>query len=384
MLRLLAAGNFIVGIGAFSIIGLMSPLQGDLGLTPLAAGSVVSAYALAYAFASPVLTAVLGRADRRPVLAAALAMFGAGMLLAAVARGVTGLYAGRIVASLGAAVFTPAAATVAVAGVAPGARGRALALIFTGFTLAQVVGVPASSWLGYTFGWRAVFAGIGILAGLVALLVLARLPRGIVVPPTTLGAFGRVLKDPGLALSALFLCSSMAAAWVSYTFLGPMIEWKLAGGRDVVSMLMLVYGLGALVGNILGGRVTDRLGPDRTLLVIAGLNVVLLLAVPTLPWTFLTGALLLFAWAVNGWAVMVPQQARLVGLAPGESQILLALNASGIYIGGAVGSVIGAATLAQTGGYWWTGPVGALAGLLSLAHLLAAFRLTRRRAAPAP
>lgn len=378
-LWLLAAGNLIVGVGAFMIIGLMSPMTADLQLSPTAAGWVVSIYALAYAVSSPLLTVASGRSDRRVVLALALAIFGSGMIVTATATSIGLLYSGRAVSAIGAAMFTPGAAAVAVAMVPGAARGRALSLIFTGFTLAQVAGVPAGSWLGYTLGWRAVFTATGLVAIAAGLVVLLALPHRIAVPPTTVVGFGRVLRNPSLAVSSMFFCTSMAAGWVPYTFLGPMIEWKLAGGRDLVASLLFIYGLGALLGNVLGGRITDRLGPDRTLLATVSLNVAMLGLVPTLPWTYAAGAALLFVWAANGWSTMVPQQARLVALSPGDAQVLLSLNASAVYIGGALGSAIGAATV-ERGGFWWTGPVGAITGLVALAHLVVALRLAPRPA----
>lgn len=377
VLWLLATGNLIVGIGAFMVIGLLSPISSDLRLPPAGAGWLISAYALSYAVSSPVLTALSGRIGRGAVLAAALVFFALGHIIAALAAGPGLLYCGRVVSAVGAGLFTPGAAAVAVSRAPAAARGRALAFVFTGFTVAQVAGIPLGSWLGYALGWRVVFVGIGVLAALVGLVLPLLLPRGLAVPPTTLRAFVRVLRQPPLAVSATYLGLAMAAAWVPYTFLGPLIEAKSGGGGGLVSALLAIYGLGALVGNVAGGRITDRLGPDRTLLIVASINIVMLLLVPALPWSAAGGGALLFLWAANGWAVMVPQQARLVALAPADSQIMLALNASAVYVGGALGSAIGAVTVSRAG-LWWTGPVGALVGALALAHLLLAIRLARR------
>jgi predicted MFS family arabinose efflux permease len=211
---------------------------------------------------------------------------------------------------------------------------------------------------------------------LLAAVLLAVLPRRLAVPAATLAGLAQVLTSPPLAVSVLFFATYLIGAWSAYAFIGPLIELKLGAGRDLVAALLAVYGLGAFVGSLVGGRVSDRLGHDRTLLAITIAAIPLVGLVTVVPWTVPTAAILLFVWAMVSWSAAVPQQARIIALAPDKAQVLLALNAACIYLGASGGASIAAATKASVG-LVWTGPAGAVVGTLALAHLLLAMRLTR-------
>jgi DHA1 family inner membrane transport protein len=158
-----------------------------------------------------------------------------------------------------------------------------------------------------------------------------------------------------------------------------MIEEKLGFGRDGVTALLVVYGIGAFAGNMMGGRLTDRVGPARTLVMLAAVQVVFLAALPVIPWTLWLAVPLLFAWALFGWSFMVPQQARLVALAPDRAPIVLALNAACIYIGAALGSGLGGQAKTLGGGGQGSltalAVAGALFGALALAHILLSLKI---------
>ena len=380
-LGLLALANFTVGFGAFVVVGVLPPLAAAFGVGAAEAGQVMSVYAIAYALASPVGVALTGRLDRRDVLGLGLALFGAGALVAALAPGFGVLLGARVVMAVGGGLVTPVAASVALGLALPAERGRALALVFGGLTLAQAVGVPAGAWVGYAFGWHAAFALAAALAA-ATLAASLRLPRGLQAPVTSLATLGAVLRAPALVAAVAFTAVFVGGLYVLYTYLAAFMEARLGLGRDGVSLLLLVYGAGAVIGNWAGGRLTDRVGPARTLTGLALAQLVVMPALTLLPLGPGAGgvaavAVLLLAWSASSWSFMVPQQARLAALDPERAPVLFALNAAAIYLGAALGAAAGAAVLAGTGGTALLGPVGALVAAAGLASLPLASRLRR-------
>lgn len=379
LLPLLAAANFAVGMGAFGVIGLLTPVGAAFALTPAEAGWLMSLYALVYALASPILVALTGAVDRARILLAGVVVFALGAVLAAAAPGFGTLLAARAVMAAGGGLVTPVGASIGIAVSAPEHRGRALAVVFGGLTLAQALGVPACAWLGYALGWRAAFGVVALLTAGAGLALWRLAPRGLAVPPTTLASLGRVLGSARLVAAVGFTALFLGGAYVVFTFLAPFAEARHGLGRDGVSALLFCFGLGAVVGNALGGWLTERIGPERTLMLLSAAQVATMapLTLLTLPVAGLFA--LVAAWSVACWAFMVPQQARLAAMAPPLTPVLFALNAAAIYLGGSLGSLTGGAVL-RGAGFGALGPAGAALVVLGVLSL---FLVSRMGAAPA-
>ena len=370
LLWVLAAMNFVVGFGAFVVIGVLSPVADDYGISKASAGWIMTIYAIVYAVSSPLLVALSGRVDRTSVLMVGMGLFLLGALTAVMAPSFEVLLAARVIMALGGGLLTPVAASIAIAGALPNQRGRALAIVFGGITLAQAVGVPVGAWLGYAFGWRSTFilVSISAMVGLVAIWL--RLPRGIKVVPASLGSLGGVLRSPHLMTAISFTAWFVGALYVVYTYLAPLLEEQYGLARDGVSLMLLIFGFGAVVGNALGGRLTDRFGPTRTLvaLCIAQIVVTPILTMVTMP--VVVAGIVVAAWSIVGWSFMVAQQSRLASLESNLVPVLFALNASAIYVGSAIGSAIGGWTIAAAGTEM-LGPVSVLiSGLAALSLLV--------------
>lgn len=370
-LWLLALANFVIGMGAFVVIGVLSPVARAFGVSRSQAGALMSVYAATYAVASPLLVAASGRLDRRRLLVIGLALFGLGALLAALAPSFTLLMAARALMALGGGLVTPVAASVGVALAGAGKQGKALAIVFGGLTLAQVVGVPAGAWLGYCFGWPAAFGAVAVLSLLGLVAIALALPAGIVVPVATLASLGAVLRSGRLMLAISFTALFTGALYVCYTFLAPLLETLYGLSRDGVTGMLMLFGLGAVVGNAMGGRLTDRVGPARTLVMLCIAQSLLMPALTVPTWPLAGVGALILVWSVFGWSFMVPQQARLAALDPARLPVLFALNASAIYVGATLGSSVGGAVLKGLGLHA-LGLFGAALALLGLATL--AFR----------
>jgi predicted MFS family arabinose efflux permease len=374
LLPVLALANFAIGMGAFVAVGILSPVAQGFGLTPSQAGWVMTVYALVYALSSPLLVALTGGFDRKAVLLAGLALFGIGAAAAAAAPSFAALLGARGVMALGGGLVTPVAAAVVAGLTAPAARGRALATVFGGLTLAQVLGVPAGAWLDARFGWPVAFLAVAGLCAAVLAALLLRVPTGIAVPRAGLAALGQVLRS-GWRMGAVgFTVLFMGGVWCVYAFFDPLIEARLGLGRDGVSAMLVIFGLGAVAGNWLGGRLTDRVGSNRTLLILCAAQAVLLPVVAGVALPVPLTAVLIGGWSVCGWSFMAAQQARLAGMDPARTAVLLALNAAAIYIAAALGTFGGGLVLDRTGSFAGLGVLGAVAVLAAAWSIFAVAR----------
>jgi DHA1 family inner membrane transport protein len=378
MIASLAAGNFAIGMGAFVVIGVLAPLSEDLGLSKTQAGLAMTVYAVAYAVLSPLLVAFTGRIGRRAVLSLALAIFAAAALLAVAAWDAPSLYAARVLAALGGGLFTPIAASVAISASAPEARGRALARVFLGMTLAQALGIPIGSFVGYTFGWRAAFAIVAILSAITLTLVLRTVPRGVAFQPNSLRTLAAALADWRSLVSILVTATVTASPYFVYTFITPLLEARMGFGRDGVTLTLLVYGAGAVAGSWVAGAWTDRFGPTRTLYGVFAAQILLMPLYSFLPLPAPVLLAVTFLWAMFGWSFLVPQQTRLVRQSPERQAVVLSLNAACIYLGASLGS-IGGGLVAEQAGLDWLGVAGAIAVAVATLHLFLSERLYRLR-----
>ena len=368
-ITILSAANFVIGMGAFMVIGMLNPVAEDFALSPARAGWMMTIYALAYAVLSPVLVALTGRVGRRRVLAFGLALFAAANAVASLAGSEAGLLAARGLAAAGAGLVTPVTAAVAANLAVPERRARALASVFFGLTLAQVLGVPVGSWIAYTFGWRWAFAIVALLAFPITALIWTRIPAGMSVPPVTLGDLGRTLLNLRHLLTVSFTTVFLGSIYVVYTYLAPLLTAQMGFGRDGIALVLLIFGIGAVVGNLAGGQLTDRIGATRTLLILALSQAAFTPWFSAMPLPMLGLSALILLWSIFGWAFMAAQQVRLIALDPNNVSVLLALNAAAIYVGSAIGALIGGFVIEGygLGALGWFASVGAVAAALVLA-----------------
>lgn len=365
----LALGNFAVGTGALVIAGVLPDIAQDLRVAPAAAGQLITVYAIAYAIGSPLLGSLAAGVERRRLLIGAALLYALANLLAAVAAGFDWLIVARILAAVGAALFSPTAAAVASTLVRPEQTARAIGMVFGGFVVSTVLGVPLGTWIGSSFGWPATFWFVATLTTGAALILGVTLPRGIRSRGAGLGALRRTLGHGRLVLALSIAAASMASQFIPFTYVAVMLSTLAGASANEITLIFFVFGIASVVGNHLGGRAADRFGTTPALL--AGMLVlpVLFAGLPLLSYGVAVAALMLALWGMAGFSFSAPQQARLVSLAPELSGVLLALHASSLYIGQAIGAAIGAFVL-ETGSLADLGWVAALASLGTLALFL--------------
>lgn len=349
VILILMATNFVVGMGGFMVVGLLIPVAQDLGVAEAAAGWMMTSYALGYAVLSPLLVSVTGAIGRRRVLAIGLSVFALAAVICALATTPVMLFAARIVAAAGAGLVTPVAASVAAGLSPPDRQARALALVFSGMTLAQVIGVPAGGWLAYTFGWRSAFVVVACLCLPALWLIWTRVPAGLTFAPVSLRDLRGVLGTGRYMMAIGFTTVFLAGLYVVYTYLSLLLADTMGYGRDGIALALMIFGIGAVLGNLAGGAVSDRIGPSRTLGILClsqGLITPMFSLLP-MPDLLLLG--LLVVWALFGFSFMAAQQVRLISLNPAQAPVFLALNAAAIYVGAATGSAIGGAVIVELG-----------------------------------
>lgn len=355
----LAGGNFVVGVGTLVIASMLPALSSDLGASIAAVGQLLAGYAIALAIGAPTIAALTSRVDRRWLLTAALALFGALHLLASAMPGYASLFAVRVVTGFVAAVVTPQAASTAALLVPAASRGRALGFIFLGFSLATVVGVPFGGYLAAFMGWRATLGLVGVMALAVALWMWLQIPAGLHIVPMDRAAWLRLARHPALLLVVAVTVVQGSAQFVLYSYLVPLMQAQAGLDAARAGVIFGVLGVFGLLGNLLGTRLMDRLGPARVVQIALWL---MLLAFALWPLIRLSGGHWLVLgtvcaiWGLPVFACNAAQQARLVSLAPDLASASIALNSSGIFLGQAMGAAIGGWVVAGHGYTplnWW-------------------------------
>ena len=380
----LALAAFAIGTEAFVIAGLLPIVSADLQISVAATGQLVTAYALAYALGSPILAVAFNNFDRRDVLTLALSGFIAANLLAVAATSFPLLLASRVLMAMGAALCTPTAIGVAVALASPERRGRAVALVTSGITVATVIGVPLGTMVGNQFGWRATFVMVAALGAVALAGVLYGVPRGLPNSTATLGERLAVARHPGVLYALATTVLWAIGGFTVFTYLAIPLQGLGFNAADI-SLALLIFGSAAAIGNMLGGTLADRFGPLPAAAVgLAGMATALVLLSLVLKSATPDHAryavlLLVFGWAIAGWAFYPAQVASIIRIDPRSSVIALSLNASALYLGFALGGAAGGVVLSILGptDLGWVGGSSVAA---SLAVLL--FRSRQERLKP--
>ena len=383
----LTLSAFAIGTTEFVIVGLLPTMAADLAIGLPSAGLLVSLYALGVAVGAPVLTALTGRVPRKALLLSLMALFTVGNLLAWQAPGYGTLVAARILTGLAHGVFFSIGSTIATGLVPREKAASAIAIMFTGLTVALVTGVPLGTFIGQHFGWRATFlavAALGVIAFVGSVLFV---PRRIAhTPPASLRTQARVLAEPRLLLVYATTAIGYGGTFIPFTFLAPLLTDVAGFSAGAVGWVMLVYGVSVAVGNLWGGRLADRLGPIPALRIIfALLAAVLLLLQFTAPHPWLAvGTVLLWGAVafgnVPGLQVYVVQQAGRV--APQAVDVASGLNIAAFNLGIAGAAWAGGLIVAHLG-LMHTPWIGALVVLAALALTHRSGVLDRRGGIPA-
>jgi DHA1 family inner membrane transport protein len=380
----LALGGFGIGLTEFVIMGLLPEVAAEFQVNEATAGWLISGYALAVVVGALLLTAAVTRFERKPVLAVLLVLFIAGNLVSAIAPGYGMMMAGRIIAALAHGAFFGIGAVVAADMVAPSKKAGAIAIMFTGLTAANVLGVPFGTMLGQAAGWRSTFWAITVI-GVIALAgILALVPKtghGDTTPGTLrseLRAFG----SGQVWLSILVTVLGYGGMFGAFTYIAFTLTEVSGFAASTVPWLLIVFGVGLFVGNTLGGKAADR-NVDRTLIVVLSVLAAILVAFALTAGNQVLTVASLVLMGGFGFATVPGLQMRVMKYASSAPTLASGANIGAFNVGNALGAWLGGVTI--TAGLGYTSPIWAGAGitLLGLAVMIIAAARAKRTAATA-
>ena len=361
----LTFGNFVIGTGVMVVAGTLNDISSSLNVSVPVAGQLISAAALLMCLGAPLMVAVVADIDRRRLLALSLLWYGVLHLLSATMPTFGSLLAVRVLTVISPAIFTPQAAACIGQLVPPHQRGKAISLVFLGWSVASVVGMPLGSLIGGTMGWRYAFSLVGLLAFISAAWVWHAMPDGIKPPAFSLATWRETLQSKPLMLCVAVTALYSAGQFVLFSYFAPYYKANFNITPTQLSLMFAWFGAFGFIGNLWVSRNIERLGASRTVFLAVGC-MALSLAVWPLGSTLTLAALVMIPWALGCFSANSAQQARLSAIAPTLASGSIALNTSAMYAGQAAGAASGGWLIAhgQMSMLHWAGLASLLVALL--------------------
>jgi DHA1 family inner membrane transport protein len=375
----LAIGAFGIGLTEFVIAGILPQIAADFGVNIPTAGLMATSYALGVFIGAPLLTVLGARIPRKTMLIALACIFTLGNIITALAPTLSLAIVGRVITSFNHGAFFGIGSIIAASLVAPGRQASAIAFMFSGLTLANLIGVPAGTWLAQMFGWRLVFwviAGIGLITMASVSLLVPRIAKGKAV---ALRAELRAFVDPQVLLVMGITIFGPAAFFTSITYIAPMMIDKAGFSAGGVAWLMVLFGLGLAVGNWIGGRFADRSLFGTLFVTLAAQGLVLLVF-----WIGVENPVVasasVFLMAAFGFATVSPIQKLVMDRAShaGAPTMAASVNIGMFNLGNALGAWAGGATIAAGFGLASPNWAGAIFSFIALGLALLAWQSARR------
>ncbi|CNI99697.1 MFS transporter [Yersinia mollaretii] len=372
----LALCAFAIGTTEFVIMGLLPQVAGDLQISIPTAGWLISGYALGVAIGAPIMAVLTAKLPRKKTLLLLMVIFIIGNLMCAMAYSYDFLMLARVITALCHGAFFGIGAVVASNLVAPNRRASAVALMFTGLTLANVLGVPLGTALGQAFGWRSTFWVVSVI-GLFSLAALYRkLPASQEEAPTELRKEIAALRGGGIWLSLLMTVFFAAAMFALFTYIAPILTEVTQVSEQGVSWTLLLMGVGLTLGNIVGGRLADwRLSVSLTMTFL-----LIALFSALFSWTsysLLAAEVTLFLWSAAAFSAVPALQINVVAYGKKAPNLVSTLNIAAFNVGNALGAWVGGVVIAR--GLGLTAVPLAAAGLAVIGLLLCLFTFSRAR-----
>ncbi|MCE0763220.1 MFS transporter [Pseudonocardia kujensis] len=365
----LALGAFALGTGEFTVMGLLPEVAGDLQVSIPEAGHLVSAYAIGVVVGAPLLIAAATRLPRRRALIVMIGLYGVAHLLSAVAPGYHYVMLGRFLSGLPHGAYFGIAAIVAGSLAAPDRRARAMAHMFAGLTVANIVGVPLSTLLGQLVGWRWTFAAVGVIG--LAAAVLIRLVVPDVRPEggrPRLADELRALTRRPVWLTLLIAVLGGATLFASYSYVAPMLTDVAGFPTAAITLLLAMFGVGMTVGNAIGARLAD-IDPMRAIRTVLAADVIVALALVPAMHHPVSAAIVLFLFSVTTFSLIPSAQLRIIDGAAGAPHMAAGSMHAAFNLANALGAWLGGVAIAL--GFGLTSP-NVVAAVLALAGLVVA------------
>jgi len=374
----LATASFCIGTTEFVIMGLLPDVARDLGVSIANAGLLVTGYALGVVVGAPIVAALVVAVPRKRALLGMVLVFILGNALCALAPNYGVLLFARVVTAFCHGAFFGIGAVVASQLVAPERRAQAIAAMFAGLTLANVLGVPFGTALGNATGWRSTFWAVAAIGCIAAVAVATFVPAHVPMTRPDLGAEFRVLRNRQVVLAMAISVLSSASLFCVFTYITPLLEHVTGLTPQAVTIALLIFGVGLTAGNVLGGRLADwKLMPS--LIGVGAAVAVVLVVFALVSRASIPAYATIFVWGVLAFALVPLLQLRIVDEAASAPNLASTLNQGAFNLGNALGAGIGSVAITAGIAYADLPWIGAGVALLAVATSIGSSRLAAER-----
>jgi DHA1 family inner membrane transport protein len=374
----LAMGGFGIGVTEFTMMGLLKEVEQGLNISTPEAGHLISAYALGVVIGAPLLAAVGARLPRKHLALGLMLFFSLANLTSFVAPDYGTMLVSRFAAGLPHGAFFGVAAVIAASLVAPTKRGWAISMVMAGLTVSNVIGVPFATWLGQSFGWRLLF----VLVGVIGLVTLGLLWKFVPFERAHVDASIRrelgALKRLQVWLAILIGIVGFGGFFATYTYISHTMTSVAGIAPSLLPVVVALYGLGMVAGNIIGGRIADKSVMGTIYRVLPGIAVALVVYAIAVHWPW-SAFVMVFVVGAAGSMLVPALQARLLDSSPDAPSLASSLNHAALNVANALGAFLGGLVIAWGWGYVAPALVGAVLAVLGLAVALFSGLLERKR-----
>ncbi|QIF94852.1 MFS transporter [Proteus vulgaris] len=370
----LATGAFAIGATEFTPMGLLPNIASGLDISITTAGGLITGYAVGVMVGAPIMTLGLGRLTKRHALVFLLLLFIAGNLFASQADSYWSLMMARLITSLNHGAFFGIGSVVAASLVEKHKQASAVAAMFMGLTIANLVGVPLITWMGQQYGWRLAFiliSGLGFVTLIGLMLFLPVIPKG---NKPNIKYELKVLTRLPVMLALLTTVFGASALFALYTYIAPFLINIVHISEGDVAIILVVIGLGFTVGNYLGGKLSAN-GIERTLVIFFTLLILSMLVLPLVSNNLYLTVITLFIWSLASFALVPPLQIKTMQIAHDAPSLVSSVNIGAFNLGNAIGAVIGGIALKYS--YNIVPLSAALVGIIGLLLVFSQFKIKR-------
>ncbi|NRF91587.1 MFS transporter [Paenibacillus frigoriresistens] len=341
----LAISAFGIGTTEFVPVGLLASIANDLNIGITLAGLLISGYAIGVAVGAPILTALTNRVSRKSLLMSLMVVFIIGNAVAALSPSFEILLIARFITAFSHGVFFSIGATIAVQLVSPEKKGSAIALMFTGLTIAIVTGVPLGTFIGQAFGWRATFWGVALLGVIAFISSSALIPKNLKQsPPAKFSDMFRLLTNGRLVLGFLITAFGYGGTFVAFTYLTPLLHDVTGISSGMINIILIIYGVAVAFGNSVGGKLANK-NPLRALFWMFIVQAAVLILLTFLAPFKVVGVIGVILMGLLAFMNVPGLQLYVVGLAekyvPSAVDVASAINIAAFNVGIAIGSIVG-------------------------------------------
>ncbi|WP_321796857.1 MFS transporter [Caballeronia sp. J97] len=370
----LALGMFALGTDSFVFAGILPEIAHSFGVSIGAAGQLISVYALSYALLGPTIAALAANVGRKRLLLSGIGLFVLANLGTIVAPNLGIALATRALAGLGAAMFSPTASGTGAALVPPERRGYALSIIVAGLTTATALGSPIGAVIGGLAGWHWTLVLVAALGAAAFFGILAFMPEVPLPPAISLRERLSPLTDSRVGLTLATTVLAQTGTFIIFSYFSVVFDRATGHGAMVLGGLLVLWGLAGTFSNLLTGRILDRIGSHRVVLIKLAIVALVIVTMPITSAHLWSAAIAVTIWGAAAWGVLVPQQFRLASLNPPMTAVLVGLNTSATYVGVSIAGTLGAVVIPLTGSH----DLGYLAAIPVVIAIVVSGLATRR------